>query len=175
MSFGGPGVGLMAARGEFVRQMPGRLVGETVDTRGQRAFVLTLATREQHIRRERATSNICTNNNLCALTAAAYLALLGGTGFRNLARLNYDKANYLKEALREAGLRIPFAAPTFNEFVVEVPDGFEDIYAHLLEDKVVAGLPIARWYPGLRNAYLLCVTETRTREEMDGLVEEVLR
>jgi glycine dehydrogenase subunit 1 len=109
--FGGPGLGMFACRCQYMRNMPGRLVGQTEDKQGRRGFVLTLATREQHIRREKATSNICTNSSLCALTASMYMASLGGTGIRELARLNYDKAAYLKESLRQAGFHIPFASP----------------------------------------------------------------
>ncbi|MBW1722157.1 MAG: aminomethyl-transferring glycine dehydrogenase subunit GcvPA [Deltaproteobacteria bacterium] len=172
-SFGGPALGIFAGKMRHVRNMPGRLVGKTTDLDGRRGFVLTLATREQHIRREKATSNICTNNNLCALAAAMYMASLGGTGFRGLARLNFDKAEYLKAAFRRAGFRIPFESPTFNEFVVEFPGDSEATYRKLLEKKFVAGLPLAPFYPTLKNHYLLCVTETRSREQMDALVREV--
>ena len=134
-SFGGPGLGMFASKLKYVRNMPGRLVGETTDIEGRRGYVLTLATREQHIRREKATSNICTNNSLCALTAAAYMAALGGSGMRELAQLNHDKAEYLKAGLRAAGVALPFAAPTFNEFVVGFPQDFTDTYRRLLEKK----------------------------------------
>jgi glycine dehydrogenase subunit 1 len=172
-SFGGPSLGVLASRQKFMRSLPGRLVGQTKDLDEKRGFVLTLATREQHIRREKATSNICTNNSLCALTAAVYMASLGGTGIRDLAALNHDKAEYLKSELRGAGFTITFDRPTFNEFVVEFPRGFEDTYNRLLEKKIVAGLPLAPYYPNLANHYLMCVTETITREDMDTLVSEV--
>ena len=172
-SFGGPGLGVFASRMEYVRSMPGRLVGMTTDKRGRRGFVLTLATREQHIRREKATSNICTNNSLCALAAAIYLACLGGNGLRELARLNFDKTEYLKKAFKEAGCRLPFEAPSFNEFVVELPAAAKTTYARLLEKKIVAGLPLSSHYPEVTDHYLLCVTETKTREDMDALVREV--
>ena len=172
--FGGPGLGMFACERQYMRNMPGRLVGQTLDKQGRRGFVLTLATREQHIRREKATSNICTNSSLCALTAAMYMASLGGTGIRELARLNYDKAGYLKQALRQTGFRIPFASPCFNEFVVEFPPDFEATYNRLLKKNMVAGLSLSPWYPELQHYYLLCVTETRTRAQMDAFVKEII-
>jgi glycine dehydrogenase subunit 1 len=170
-SFGGPGLGMFATKMQYVRSMPGRLVGQTTDKDGQRGFVLTLATREQHIRRERATSNICTNQGLCATTSVMYMASLGGSGIRELARLNYDKAEYLKQAFKAAGAAIPFSSPTFNEFVVKFPE--PAVYENLLERKIVAGLPLAPWYPDLTDHYLLCVTETCSKEQLDNLVKEV--
>lgn len=172
-SFGGPSLGIFATRMKHVRSMPGRLVGKTVDKTGKRGFVLTLATREQHIRREKATSNICTNQGLCALGAAMYMASLGKNGIRELARLNYDKAEYLKSQLRKAGSKIRFDGPTFNEFVVEFPGSFEPAYNRLLEEKTVAGLPLAPYFPELANHYLMCVTETRTKEDMDTLIRGI--
>jgi len=172
-SFGGPALGILASGKKHMRSLPGRLVGKTKDLDGKTGFVLTLATREQHIRREKATSNICTNNSLCALAAAMYLASVGGTGIRKLARLNYDKAEYLKKKLKKAGVTITFDTPTFNEFVVEFPSGFETTYKHLLEKKIKAGLCLAPYYPELANHYLLCVTETKSKNDMDALVREV--
>lgn len=172
-SFGGPGVGLFACRQKHVRSMPGRLVGRTLDIDGERGFVLTLSTREQHIRRERATSNICTNQGLCALATAMYMASLGRTGFRQLARLNFDKAAYLKRALTEAGIEVPFSAPVFNEFVIRLPQRSSNLHHRLLEAKIVAGLPLVEYYPELTDHYLLCATETCSKEAMDNLVEEV--
>ena len=172
-SFGGPGLGMFAAKRAFVRSMPGRLVGQTTDRQGRRGFVLTLATREQHIRREKATSNICSNQGLCATTAAMYMASLGGTGLQELAQLNYDKCTYLQQALQRAGLKLPFAAPIFNEFVVTFPAGFDRTYQHLLKRKIVAGLALDAYYPELAGSYLLCVTETLAKEDLDGLVKEV--
>ncbi len=172
-SYGGPGVGMFASKMKYVRSMPGRLVGQTVDMQGRRGFVLTLATREQHIRREKATSNICTNSSLCALAAAIYMASLGGTGIRKLARLNYDKAEYLKKGLEGAGFKVRFDSPSFNEFVGVAPSGFKTAYKNLLEKGVVAGLPLAAYYPGMENHYLFCVTETKTREDMDLLIKEM--
>ena len=172
-SFGGPSLGILASKKDYMRNLPGRLVGKTKDLDGKRGFVLTLATREQHIRREKATSNICTNNSLCALAAAVYMTSLGGTGMRKLAMLNYDKAEYLKAKLGKAGLIAGFESPTFNEFVVKFPQGFEAIYNRLLQKKIVAGLPLAPYYPELSSHYLLCVTETKTKEDMDSLVKEI--
>jgi glycine cleavage system P protein (glycine dehydrogenase) subunit 1 len=172
-SFGGPGLGMFAAKQKYVRTMPGRLIGQTLDEDGRRGFVLTLATREQHIRREKATSNICSNQGLCATTSAVYMATLGGTGLRELARLNYDKAEYLKGELKKAGFAIPFDNPTFNEFVVKFPDGFEKTHTALLEKKIVAGMALECYYPELAGCYLLCATETSTKEDMDNLVKEV--
>ena len=172
-SFGGPGVGIFTAKQKYVRNLPGRLVGQTVDADGQRGFVLTLSTREQHIRREKATSNICSNQSLCAMAAGMYMAALGGTGFRELAALNHDKAEYLKSALQAAGLEIPFASATFNEFVVKFPEGFDRQWRDLLQKKILAGVPMVCYYPELANHYLLCVTETRSKDDMDALVKEV--
>jgi glycine dehydrogenase subunit 1 len=172
-SFGGPGLGIFTAKQQYVRNLPGRLVGQTVDADGKRGFVLTLSTREQHIRREKATSNICSNQSLCAMAAGMYMAALGGTGFRELASLNHDKAEYLKAALQAAGLEVPFASATFNEFVVKFPEGFDQRWQDLLQKKILAGIPMVCYYPELANHYLLCVTETRSKDDMDALVKEV--
>ncbi|MDH3829096.1 MAG: aminomethyl-transferring glycine dehydrogenase subunit GcvPA [Desulfobacterales bacterium] len=172
-SFGGPALGMFAARMKYVRNMPGRLVGQTVDVDGKRGFVLTLATREQHIRREKATSNICTNHSLCALASAMYMSALGGSGIKELARLNYDKCEYLKAELRRAGFTIPFEQPTFNEFVVDFGEGFEKTHERLIADKIIAGLPLECYYPELSNHYLLCVTETISKKDMDELVRKI--
>ncbi len=172
-SFGGPGLGMLGSLQKYMRSLPGRLVGRTVDSEGKNGFVLTLSTREQHIRRERATSNICTNNSLCALSAAIYMAALGGTGIQELSQLNHDKAEYLKNVLKKAGFSIPFDGPTFNEFVVQFPNGFEAKYDRLLEKKIVAGLPMVTYYPELGDHYLLCATETMAKADLDDLVREV--
>jgi glycine dehydrogenase subunit 1 len=172
-SFGGPGLGIFTTRMSHVRNMPGRLVGKTVDAEGRQGFVLTLATREQHIRREKATSNICTNNSLCAVAATMYMACLGASGIRELSQLNHDKAEYLKNRLKSAGCKVSFSSPSFNEFVVEMPPGFEKTYSRLLEEKIVAGVSLETYYPELKNHYLFCVTETKSREDMDLLVKEL--
>ncbi|BBO90114.1 aminomethyl-transferring glycine dehydrogenase subunit GcvPA [Desulfosarcina ovata] len=174
-SFGGPGLGMFASRQSYVRSMPGRLIGKTVDRDGKTGFVLTLATREQHIRREKATSNICSNQGLCATASTMYMAALGGTGIRQLARLNRDRAEYLKASLAKAGFSSPFSAPTFNEFVVRFPDKFEETWKALLEKKMVAGLHLEPYYPELSDCWLMCVTETIDRDDMDTLVKEVTR
>lgn len=172
-SFGGPGLGLLTSTKAYMRQLPGRLVGTTTDLDGKRGFVLTLAAREQHIRREKATSNICSNNGLCAMNAAMYMASLGGSGFKRLAQINHNKAEYLKRKLVEAGVEMPFASPTFNEFVVKFPDGFDKTYDRLLSRMIVAGLSLGRFYPELEGHYLLCVTETLSKIDIDQLVKEV--
>ena len=173
MAYGGPGLGILGSREEFLRNLPGRLVGHTKDAKGRDGFVLTLATREQHIRREKATSNICTNNSHCALTAVIYMAALGGTGFKQLAQLNHDKTVYLQNALQKAGVTLPFNAPSFNEFIVKLAPEFKTTYQDLLARKIVAGLPLVSYYPELCDHYLFSVTETLTQEDLDHLVTEV--
>jgi glycine dehydrogenase subunit 1 len=174
-SFGGPGLGMFAAKQRYLRTMPGRLIGKTVDRDGKTGYVLTLATREQHIRREKATSNICSNQGLCATASTMYMAALGGTGIRELSRLNRNRSEYLKSALAKAGCSSPFDAPTFNEFVVRFPDGFSDTWQALLEKKMVAGLHLAPFYPELSDCWLMCVTETIDKNDIDLLVKEVTR
>ena len=172
-SFGGAALGMFACRDEFVRNMPGRLVGETKDLDGKRGFVLTLSTREQHIRREKATSNICSNQGICTQIATMYMASLGGSGLRELAKLNYDKAEYFKARLVEKGAKIVFDSPTFNEFVVEFKEDFRPAYERLLAKKIVAGLELGRFYPEHAGRWLFCVTETASRELMDTVAGEV--
>lgn len=172
MSYGGPVLGIMACDQALIRRMPGRIVGETKDRRGNRCFVLTLQTREQHIRREKATSNVCTNQGLFALRAAAYLALAGPQGLRETAELCVQKANYLRDQLCEADrFSAAFAGPIFKEFVIRDAQGEVD---QLIEQAAAAGyfagIPLGRWYPELSDCLLICVTERRTKQEIDGLV-----
>jgi glycine dehydrogenase subunit 1 len=169
MGFGGPHLGFLTSRMSHVRQLPGRLVGETLDADGQRGYVLTLSTREQHIRRERASSNICTNQGLCLMMATIFLALHGKTGLRALAERNLAKAEYAKARLRAAGLALPFAAPTFNEFVVQLREPAERALARARAQGVVAGLALTKFAPELGDALLVCVTETASRAQIDRL------
>jgi len=172
VAFGGPYVGFLTTREKFMRQMPGRLVGQTVDTKDRRGFVLTLATREQHIRREKATSNICTNQSLCALAATIYLCLLGKNGLRQLAEQNLAKAHYAAAKLREIpGFTTPFAGPCFNEFMVKVPGDEGSLLEDLQREKIVGGLPLGKFYPELAGHLLLCFTELVSRAAIDRLVE----
>ena len=169
MGYGGPHLGFLASRMKLVRQMPGRLVGETVDTDDKRGFVLTLSTREQHIRRERATSNICTNQGLCLLMATIYLALLGRHGLRELAVLNLAKAEYAKSVVRDLpGLELAHdGTRTFNEFAIRVPDDAAAALARARQAGAVAGLDLRETAPGLGPAVLFCATELASREAID--------
>src|ERR1700733_4888523 len=169
LSYGGPYCGVIAAKKQYLRHMPGRLVGETVDTQGRRGFVLTLSTREQHIRREKATSNICTNQALVALMATIFLVVYGKEGMRELALHNLAKASYAANQFSSiGGGRLLFAgSPRFNEFVLETPEAPEQLNAQLLKQKIIGGLPLSRWYPELGHATLWCVTELNTREQID--------
>jgi glycine dehydrogenase subunit 1 len=170
LSFGGPYAGFLAAREKLVRQLPGRLIGESVDSSGQRAFVMTLTTREQHIRREKATSNICTNQGLCALRVTIWLALLGRTGIRRLAEINLAQSAYARRACASKGLALPFSAPVFNEFVVTVP-GLASKLDRLSAQGIQAGVPLVRYGgAGSEDRLLVCTTEMNTRAEIDALV-----
>lgn len=174
MGYGGPYLGVMACRKEFVRKIPGRLVGQTVDRNGKRCWVLTLQTREQHIRREKATSNICTNQGLFALRAAVYLAALGPHGLRETAELCLRKAHYAAEQLAKvAGVSIRFNRPFFKEFTVRVPGDVTGLLADLRAERYHAGLNLGRWYPTLRDCITIAVTEKRTKAEIDGLVQSL--
>ncbi len=166
--FGGPYVGFMVVRDALKRHMPGRLVGETVDVDGRRAYVLTLATREQHIRRSKATSNICTNEALIALAANIYLSLMGREGLREVATQCLQKAAYLRERLRAIFMvTIPFAGPIYNEFVVRTPFPAREILLDLEREKILGGLPLSEFYPGHDNDFLVAVTELHSREQLD--------
>ncbi|MGA3175992.1 MAG: aminomethyl-transferring glycine dehydrogenase subunit GcvPA [Candidatus Acidiferrum sp.] len=175
-SYGGPFAGVIASKEKFVRQMPGRLAGQTVDLDGRRGFVLTLATREQHIRREKATSNICTNQALCALAATVHLTLLGKEGLREMAEQNLAKAQFaLKELLTIPGVKRTFTAPFFNEFVVELPRSVKMVNAELLKEKIVGPFVLGSAYPELTKHALVCVTETTSRAEIERMVAAVRR
>lgn len=173
LNFGGPYLGIFTTRKAYVRKMGGRLVGETVDNRGQRAYVLTLTAREQHIRRAKATSNICTNQGLMALAATIYLALVGKQGLRQVAELNYHKAHYAAQRLAQIpGYELVFPeTPFFNEFALRCPRPVAEINAHLLEHDILGGYDLGRDYPGWERVMLVAVTEMNTREEIDWLAE----
>jgi glycine dehydrogenase subunit 1 len=173
MSYGGPYLGILACRQPFVRKMPGRLVGQTVDREGRRCWVLTLQTREQHIRREKATSNICTNQGLMALKAAVYLAALGPQGLKETAELCARKAHYTAEQLAKLdGVRLKFDRPFFKEFTLEVDSHVPTLLERLLAGGYHAGLHLGRWYPRLDRCVSVAVTEKRTREDIDVLVRD---
>ena len=171
-SYGGPFVGVLATKQRYIRQIPGRLVGQTLDEDGNRAFCLTLATREQHIRRAKATSNICTNQALVALMATVYMTVFGKEGLRELAEQNLAKAHYLSAEIQRRGARLAFNGPFFNEFVVR-PNGVTagEVNERAMEDKIIGGLDLGRFYPELAGSMLVCATETNRREEMDRFSE----
>ncbi len=172
LSFGGPYLGIFATRKEYVRKMAGRLVGETMDNRGQRAYVLTLTAREQHIRREKATSNICTNQGLMALASTVYMSLLGKNGLQQVAELCYHKAHYAADQIAAIpGYSLWSSSPYFHEFVVQCPLPAAEINAHLLEHGILGGYELGKDYPGMDNAMLLAVTEMNSKEEIDLLVD----
>lgn len=173
LSFGGPYLGLFATRDKYARQIPGRLVGEAVDKQGRRGFVLTLATREQHIRREKATSNICTNEGLIALAATIYLETMGPRGLQEVAMQCAQKAAYAARRIAElSGFTLPFSGPRFNEFVVRAPVGAADLLARLSRERnITGGLALSRYHADRPNDFLVCVTEVNSRAEIDALVE----
>jgi glycine dehydrogenase subunit 1 len=173
-SFGGPYAGVIATREKFVRQMPGRLAGETVDHHGKRGYVLTLATREQHIRREKATSNICTNQALCALAVNIHLCLLGKESVKELADQNLAKARFALEQLEKIrGVRRAFSGPFFNEFAVEFPRSVKMVNAELLRHKIIGPLPMGGYFSDLTKRGLFCVTETISRAEIERMAEAI--
>ncbi|HTY84814.1 MAG TPA: aminomethyl-transferring glycine dehydrogenase subunit GcvPA [Silvibacterium sp.] len=168
LSYGGPYCGVLAAKEKYLRQMPGRLVGETKDTESRRGFVLTLSTREQHIRREKATSNICTNQALVALMATIFMTVYGKQGIRELALQNLAKAKYASDKLGSHGTLMFSRAPRFHEFVLQTEEPPKRLNARLMENKIIGGLDLRRWYPELHNATLWCATELTTREQIDA-------
>ena len=168
-SYGGPNLGVFACRAELVRRMPGRLVGATVDRDGHRGYVLTLQTREQHIRREKATSNICTNVALCALMATIYVAIMGKQGLRRVGELATAKAHYAAERFAGVpGVRLRHRAPFFKEFALELPKAPDRVVKRLLKDRILAGVPLKLFDRGAKNALLVAVTERRTKDEIDA-------
>jgi len=173
LSFGGPYVGLFATREKYARQIPGRLVGEAYDKEGRRGFVLTLATREQHIRREKATSNICTNEGLIALATTVYLETMGRRGLQEAAAQCAQKAAYTAKRISELeGFSIPFTGPRFNEFVVRAPVDAKQLLARLAsESNITGGLPLSRYYPDRPNEFLVCATEINSRAQIDALID----
>ncbi len=167
LNFGGPYLGFMATKKEYVRKMPGRIVGETVDKYGRRCFVNTLQAREQHIRREKATSNICTNSTLCAVQALVYMCLLGRDGFKELARLNISKASFARKLIDEIDeVEVNKDVPTFNEFTVHLPKDASDVVEAMIDKGFAAGFPLGRHYPEMKDYMVVAVTERRTKEEI---------
>jgi glycine dehydrogenase subunit 1 len=176
MSFGGPSFGFIGALKKHIRNMPGRIVGETVDNQGRRGFVLTLQAREQHIKRQKATSNICSNQGLCALKGLIFLTSLGKEGFRELANLNRDKAEYAKGVLTALdGVRLLNTGSTFNEFTLRLPKKADEVVARLLTQGIAAGLPLGSYEPDMAECLVVTVTEKRTKTEIDRLADALRR
>lgn len=174
LSFGGPYLGFLACKEKYLRKMPGRIVGQTVDVDGRRAFVLTLQAREQHIRRDKATSNICSNQALCALAATVYLSLMGRHGFRQVAEACLQKTAYTKNRLSQVpGYVLPWQTPVFKEFVIQTPKAPEEINRELLKENILGGLDLGKYYPELQGHMLFCVTEKRSRQDIELLVDRL--
>jgi glycine dehydrogenase subunit 1 len=172
LSYGGPYLGLFSTRMDLVRKVSGRLVGETEDKNGNRGYVLTLTAREQHIRREKATSNICTNQGLLALAATIYLSLLGKNGLRKVSELCYHKAHYAAERINQVkGFKVESISPFFNEFVVDCPIPVDEVNLHLLDQGILGGYDLSKDYPSMKNKMLIAVTEMNTRTDIDLLCE----
>jgi glycine dehydrogenase subunit 1 len=167
LNFGGPYLGFMTTRNKFIRKMPGRIVGQTVDKEGRRCFVNTLQAREQHIRREKATSNICTNVSLCALQSAIYMTLIGKQGLKELAQVNLNKAEFCRQLLEKIdGVQVKRSSPTFNEFTVQLPMDASVVVEAMIDKGFAAGFPLGRYYPGMENYMIVAVTEKRTKDEI---------
>lgn len=173
LSFGGPSFGIIATTKKYIRNLPGRIIGETVDREGRRGFVLTLQAREQHIKRHKATSNICSNQSLCALRGLIFLASLGKDGMAEMARLNYDKAEFAKATLGAVKGVSVLNATTFNEFTLALPKNADDVVARLLARGIAAGVPAGRYYPGMENCLVVTVTEKRTKDEITAFAREL--
>jgi glycine dehydrogenase subunit 1 len=171
--FGGPHCGYFAVTNKLMRKIPGRLVGQTTDEEGRRGFVLTLQAREQHIRRDKATSNICSNQALNALAASVAMTALGKKGVKEMALQNISKAQYAKNVLKSKGFTIPFEGPFFNEFVVKLNKPVQEVNKKLLEKGIIGGYDLGRDYPELEQHMLIAVTELRTKEEIDTFAEEL--
>jgi glycine dehydrogenase subunit 1 len=170
MNFGGPYLGIIAAKKQYMRNVPGRIVGKTADLDGKEGFILTLQAREQHIRRDKSASNICSNEALCALAATVHLSVLGKSGVKEVAELSLQKAHYALEKMKESGCEVVFSKPFYNEFVVKVKDS-KKINEELLKNNILGGLELGKFYDELNDCLLFCVTEVNTKEEIDKLAE----
>jgi glycine cleavage system P protein (glycine dehydrogenase) subunit 1 len=176
VSFGGPTLGIFTTREALVRQMPGRICGKTVDAEGRAGYVLTLSTREQHIRREKATSNICSNQALCATTAAIYLAMVGKEGMRELATINAATAAFARERLTQVpGVKPLFSAPSFNEFAIGCPHPASEVLARLADQGILGGIDLGHWYEDLSHGILVCATELTTRDEIERYAQSLAK
>ncbi len=174
MSYGGPFLGILATKQNYVRTMPGRLVGETTDRNGKRAYVLTLSAREQHIRREKATSNICSNEGLCALAATIFLSSIGKNGLYEMAKLNHLNSEMLKSELNDiSGVKVAYSAPTFNEFVIEIERSANSLIDYLAQKGIIAGVLLSKYFNKMGGRLLLTATEINTPDEIENLVEHI--